>query len=94
LIPYNSWATKTFQITSTNFADPLDAANGNNVFISYIDRIADDTSESFTGIYKGTPTDLYVRVRDGGASPIKTFESPAVLGVSGGSSVASRIADA
>jgi len=94
LIPYNSWAVKTFQITSTSFTDPLDAASGNNVFISYIDRIAAGVSESFAAIYKGTATDLYVRVRDGGASPIKTFESPAQLGVTGGSSVASRIADA
>jgi hypothetical protein len=93
LVPYTSWAGDTFTIGSTSFVDPNDATSGNNIMITYIDRICDDTSEAFTTIYSA-PRDLYVRVRDGGASPIKTFESPATLGSAGGGSVASRIADA
>jgi len=93
LIPYNTWSGSTFNITSTSFADPNDAANGSNVFISYIDRICDDDEETFTAIYSGTPRALFVRVRDGGATPIKTYESAATLGAAGGGAVASRIVD-
>lgn len=92
-IDYTSWAGSTFTIASTSFTDPNDAASSNNVWISYIDRLADDTSEAFTTIYSSS-RNLYVRVRDGGGTPIKTFESPAVLGSAGGSAVASRITDA
>jgi hypothetical protein len=98
LIPYLSWSGSTFVIASTSFVDPNDAANGNNVFISYIDRICDADTEAFTGVYKGTPTDLFIRVRDGGGAgkgntPIKTFESAGSLGAAGGGAVASRIND-
>ena len=92
-VEYSSWDTSTFTITETDFTDPGDATSGNNLWISYIDRIADDTTEVFSTIYSSS-RNLYVRVRDGGASPIKTFESPAVLGPVGGSAVASRITDA
>jgi len=92
-VDYTSWASDTFTIDSTDFTDPLDASSSNNVWISYIDRLADDTSEAFTTIYSSS-RNLYVRVRDGGGTPIKTFESPAVLGSAGGSAVASRITDA
>ena len=62
--------------TSTN----LDDWSGDNatqpadVWISYIDTLARTTSESYTATYT-TDVDLFVRVRDGGATPIKTFES-------------------
>jgi hypothetical protein len=93
-IPYISWATDTFVIAETSFEDPNDATAGANIWISYIDRLCEgDTSESFTTIYSSS-RNLYVRVRDGGGTPIKTFESPAVLGAAGGSAVASRITDA
>lgn len=69
------------------------AAAGADVFISYIDKLADASSVSFSTIYN-TNRDLFVRVRDGGASPIKTFESPAVLGFSGGTVAAIRTSDA
>lgn len=49
------------------------ASNGANVFISYIDVLADDTSESVTVVYN-SDRDLFIRVRDGGGTPIKTFE--------------------
>jgi len=37
---------------------------------------------------------LFVRVRDGGASPIKQFETTATLGSNGGSATAIRTSDA
>ena len=37
---------------------------------------------------------LWIRVRDGGGTPIKTYESEGSVGSGGGSAVASRISDA
>jgi len=81
------------KFTFTDFTDPDDAASSNNVWISYIDRLCDADSEAFTAIYSGTPRNLYVRVRDGGGTPIKTYESAASLSAAGGGAVASRIVD-
>jgi hypothetical protein len=89
---YNS-GTKTFTITSHDFSSN-NASNGANTYISYIDKLATGTSESFTAVYSGSDRSLYIRVRDGGASPIKTFESTGTLGSAGGSSTAVRTSDA
>lgn len=73
--------------------DSVGASIGNSVFISYIDRTAvagDSGSISYTAVYS-TPRSLYVRVRDGGGTPIKTFESPASFP---GSAAAIRTSDA
>jgi hypothetical protein len=51
------------------------------------------TSESFTSVFQSS-RDLFVRVRDGDSTPIKTFETPATLGSAGGSSTAIRQSDA
>lgn len=85
-VAYLSWATSTFTIASTDFTGGNTATAGNDVMISYIDNISTGvTSLSFTTKYN-TDRNLYVRVRDGGiSSPIKTFETPASLGSSGGS---------
>lgn len=88
---YNS-GTKTFTIGSTDFSSN-NASNGANTYISYIDKLAASTSESFTTVYS-TDRSLYIRVRDGGASPIKTFESTGTLGSAGGSATAVRTSDA
>lgn len=92
-VEYTSWTGSTFTIASTDFSGANAATAGNNLMISYIDKLADATSVSFTTIFS-SPRDLYIRVRDGGASPIKTYQSPAVLTSAGGSAVASRITDA
>lgn len=89
---YNS-GTKTFTITSHDFSTN-NAANGAGAYPVPIYKLAGATSESFTGIYPGSDVSLYVRVRDGGASPIKTFETPATLGSGGGSTTAVRTSDA
>lgn len=88
---YTSWSGSTFTIGSTNFSTN-NAANGAETFISYIDKLAAATTESFTTIYSSNRS-LFGRVRDGGATPIRTFESTAILGSSGGSMTAVRTPD-
>ena len=88
---YTSWASSTFTIGSTNFSTN-NAANGANVYISYIDKTAAATSESFTGVYTADRS-LFIRVRDGGVTPIKTFETTGTLGSAGGSATAVRTSD-
>lgn len=89
---YTAWATSTFTISSTDFSGN-NAANAANVFISYIDKLADATTATFTGVYSAD-RNVFIRVRDGGGSPIKTFETTGTLGVSGGSTTAIRTSDA
>ena len=98
LHPYSarSVASNTFTITSHDFSSN-NAATGANVFISYIDKIADATTATFTGVY-AADRDLFIRVRDAGTAgdtiPIKTFETTGTLAVSGGSTTAIRTSDA
>lgn len=92
-IAYTSWTGSTFTIASSDWSDPDDATNGNGVYIGYIDKAASATSESFTIVYNADRT-LFVRVRDGGATPIKTFETTGSLGSAGGSTTAIRTSDA
>ncbi len=91
--PYSAWSSSTFTITSHDFSSN-NASNAANVFISYVDKLADATTATFTGVY-AADRNLFIRVRDGGAgSPIKTFETTGTLGVSGGSTTAIRTSDA
>jgi len=91
-ISYTSWSGSTFTIPSTDFSAD-NAAAGNDVFISYIDKLAASTGESFTVVYSAD-RNLMIRVRDGKATPIKEFITSAVLGSSGGSVTAIRTSDA
>lgn len=90
-IAYTSYTGSTFTIASTDFSSD-NASNGNNVFISYIDKLATSTSESFTGVYLSNRS-LFIRVRDGGVTPIKPFEGTATLSSAGGSITAIRTPD-
>lgn len=92
-VSYSSYTGSTFTITSTDFSgDNSDATK--DVMVSYIDKVATATSESFTSVYLADRS-LWIRRRDGGAaSPTKTFESEGTLSSTGGSSVAARITDA
>ena len=92
-VTYTSWSGSTFTIPSTDFTDPNDATAGNDVYIGYIDKLAAATSENFTVVYNSDRT-LFVRVRDGGGTPIKTFETTGTLGSAGGSTTAIRTSDA
>jgi hypothetical protein len=92
---YSAWSGSTFTITSHDFSSD-NAANGANVFISYIDKLAAAASESFTAVYVSDRS-LFVRVRNGvvgGEGPIKTFETQGTLGSAGGSATAVRRSDA
>ena len=90
--PYSAWATSTFTITSHDFSSN-NASNGANTFISYIDDAASGATIAFTSVYSADRT-LFIRVRDGGGTPIKTFETTGTLGSSGGSTTAIRTSDA
>ena len=91
-IAYSSYTGSTFTVTSTDFSTDNSTA-GNYLYISYIDKLATGTSETFTTIYSSDRS-LYVRVRDGATTPIKTFETTGTLGSAGGSSTAIRTSDA
>ena len=52
-----------------------EAAINNDAFMAFIDVLASATTTSFTGVHGGTNRDLFVRIRDGGGTPIKTFEA-------------------
>jgi len=91
-VPYLSYSGSTFTIASTDFSSD-NATASNDVYISYIDKLATSTSETFTVVYD-TVRSLFVRVRDGGISPIKTFETTSSLGSGGGSATAIRTSDA
>jgi len=89
--PYSAYSGSTFTITSHNFSTN-NAANGANVFVSYIDKAASSSSEQFTTVYSANRA-LYIRVRDGGGTPIKTFEITSTLTSTGGSVSAIRTTD-
>jgi len=88
-VTYTGWSGKTF----TGCVGAPVAINGANIWISYIDKLASGTSASFTAVYLSDRS-LFIRVRDGGGTPIKTFETTGTLGSSGGSSTAIRTSDA
>lgn len=90
--PYSAWAGSTFTITSHNFSTN-NAANGANCYVSYIDTLAAATTASFQSTYVSDRA-LFVRRRDGGGTPTKTFESTATLTSAGGSIAVQRISDA
>ena len=92
LIAYTSYTGSVYTIASTDFTGANVAAISNNVFLGYIDKLAAATSESFTTVYDADRT-LFIRVRDGGVTPIKTFETTGTLGSSGGSATAIRTTD-
>lgn len=95
-VAYTSYLGSTFAIAATDFSTDNATGGaveaGNSIFISYIDKLAAATSEIFEGVYLADRS-LFARVRDGGASPIKTFETTGTLGSSGGSTTAIRTSD-
>lgn len=76
-LAYSGWTTSTFDITTTDGQEDFASVNAdvdNNVYITYIDKLADATTATFTGVQTGSRT-LVVVVRDGGGTPIKQFIS-------------------
>lgn len=92
-VTYTGYTVAASTMTFTGCSGVPTAALNQPVFISYIDTLAASSSVIYTSVYHSN-RNLFVRVRDGAASPIKTFESPATLGSSGGSASAIRTSDA
>jgi hypothetical protein len=91
---YASYAGSAFTLSAAyQGSDNANASLGNDLFISYIDQLSSGSTASFTTIYSSN-RDLFVRVRDGGATPIKTFEIGATLTATGGTVAAIRTSDA
>ena len=91
-VSYTSWTGSTFTIPSTDFSgDP--ATQPRNVMVSYLDKLAASATESFTSVYQ-SDRNLWIKGRDGGSTPIKTFETSGVLGLAGGSATMIRTSDA
>lgn len=103
-LEYTSYTGDTFTIdpaaseahdATTGTVADFSTANadvGNSAYISYIDDAAAGTQESFTSVYLADRP-LFIRVRDGGGTPIKTFETTGTLGNAGGSTTAIRTSD-
>jgi hypothetical protein len=81
----------TFTIPSTDFSTN-NALNTDNVFVGYLDYTATGTSDTFSYVYSAN-RDHFMRVRDGGATPIKTAESEGEMTTTGGVVSISRIDD-
>lgn len=95
--PYSAYdgTNTTFTITSHDFtSDPVAATN--NVFVSYIDKVATATTESFNTVFSSTRA-LRVIVRNGetigGIAPIIPIDIAGSLGSGGGSATLSRQLD-
>ncbi len=82
-----------FTIPSTDFSGGNSAAISQPVMVSYIDKVAGATEESYTTVYTSGPQSLFIRVRDA-VAPYKTFEVAGSLGPNGGSATAISIDDA
>lgn len=91
-VTYTGYTVGASTMSFTGCTGAPTANINNEIFISYIDKLATATTATFTTVYDSS-RDLFVRVRDGGVSPIKTFETPATLGSSGGSASAIRTTD-
>ena len=95
---YDSFTGSTFTIPSSAYDGATGsltflATSGNDVFLAYIDVLADATTEAFTAVYT-SDRDLILRVRDGGGTPIKTIENPITFGSSSFSTAVVRQSDA
>jgi hypothetical protein len=94
-VTYNSYTSATFTTDATDWSGSNQATAGNDIFPAYIDVLAGSDTEEYTAVYKGTDNNIFVRVRDGGGTPIKTFESDsAVFGSTSSSVAAIRQSDA
>jgi hypothetical protein len=96
---YSSWGTVAdeFIIPSTDYSGANVATAGKNVFVAYIDVLANAGTEAFTAVH-ATDRDILIRVRDGGTAgdgePIKTYESSATFTASPQTVSINRVSDA
>jgi len=94
-VAYTSWSisTNTTFVTPSTDWDTLQATSGNNIFIGLIDKLADATTATFTGVYASDKS-LVGKVRDGKSTPIKPFKTPTTFTSGGGGFTAIRTSDA
>lgn len=92
-VAYSSWSGDIFTFTAAEDFSSDNAAQNNDVFLAYLDKTAASASENFTVVYSGADRSLFIRDRDGGGSPIKTFETAGTLGSAGGSTTVIRTPD-
>ena len=76
----------SFDFSTNQCTDPF------NVFVSYLDLTTALTSENFSYVYS-TDRTHFVRVRDGGPTPIKTAEATGTMTSTGGVASVNRIDD-
>jgi len=95
--PYSAYdgTNTSFTITSHDFStDPVAATN--EIFVSYIDKVAAATTESFNTVFNATRA-LRVIVRNGATvaslAPIIPIDTAGSLGSGGGSTTLSRALD-
>jgi hypothetical protein len=94
-LEYTAYTSTAFAISSTDGQEDFAAVNAttaNDVYITYIDVLADATTETFTGVYD-VDRDLLVVVRDGGGTPIKQFITSATFSSSDTTVTAIRTSD-
>lgn len=100
LCDYTSFTASTFTITAEDFSgdNATVGSPSKNVFISYLDQLATGSpegsvvSEAFTFIYSAD-RDFVIKVRDGGASPLKEYIATGTMTTAGGTITAIRTAD-
>lgn len=96
--PFSTYddGTDTFTITSSDWSGTglTDSASiGNHVYVTYIDKLAAASTESFQAVYD-IDLNLVVVVRDGESSPIKQFISSWAFGDSNSSISVIKTSDA
>ena len=96
---YTSWdgGTDDFTIPSADFLTDTLPNNGPattpfNVFVGYLDYVATGTSDTFSYVFSSTRTH-FMRVRNGGGTPIKTAETTGDMTSTGGTASVNRISD-
>jgi len=93
-IAYTSWTfstNTTFNTASTDWSTHV-ATAANNVFVGLIDKTADATTATFTGVYTSDKS-LLGRVRDGGGTPTKPLDYVVTFNSGGGGFSAIRTPD-
>lgn len=99
-IAYSSFSGSTFTTAAIDMTGVNEAASGNNLFITYIDKVVTSGEETatlvdVTFVYDSSRT-LFVRARNAGTganTAIKTAETTAAVGTGGGSATLGRIDD-
>lgn len=91
-VTFTGYTVAASTMTFTGCTGAPTAAADNEVYISYVDKLADATSLSYSATYH-SDRNLFARVRDGKTTPIKTFEGTGTFGSAGGSISVSRQTD-